>query len=62
MGERLIVTPVLSQRGRREFWLWEYDLSRPRDPEAADIRQHYAVKRLVGVFPTSASADAAIPA
>lgn len=44
----------------REWWVWEYDLTKPRNLEAADVRQHYAVKRLVGVCKTRAEAEALV--
>lgn len=58
--QRFIISPAIGQQGRAEHWLWEYDLSKPRNPSAADVRAHHAVKRLVGVYRSDADAQLAI--
>lgn len=55
-----LITPMTDlQTGRDRYAVWEYDEDRPRNPDAADPRQRYAVKGLVGSFKTLSDAEAA---
>lgn len=53
MQDRFIATQMIGHTGS-EYWLWEYDLARPRQPNAEDPRSRFAVKGLVGIYPSPA--------
>jgi hypothetical protein len=55
-----LITPMTDlQTGRHNYAVWEYDESKPRNLEADDPRQRYAVKRFVGSFKTLTEANGA---
>lgn len=46
-----LITPMrFPMTGLTEYAVWEYDETKPRFPEAADMRLHYAVKKFVGNY------------